>query len=172
MILYVGDNELFDFIFGITENISSDITMSEADKLIISEYSHNAISLVRYAHQANIPVLGILDGFQSVAEAFGIECENIDCPEGKQELAILDTSFDLHKNLSHVTTICRGNPLTISDLSINENLDCIARSEGGEIISICGKSSKGAMNIFAINYYLNSSITQNGDAIVRNFINL
>lgn len=172
MILYVGDKELFNFIFAVTEDISSDITMSEADKLIISEYSHNAISLIRYAVSENIPVLGILDGFKSVAETFGIECICVDCPEGKEELAILDTNCDLYKNLSHVTTICRGNPFSIAESAINKDFDCAARAENGEIISVCARSKSGQQNVFALNYYLTSSITQKGNEVIKNFVNL
>jgi len=173
MILYLGDKELFDFIYNLTENISMDITLSEADKVIVSEHTHNAVSLIRYAAEANIPVLGILDGYTSVAEAFDAECLHIEnCSEGKQELAILDTTVPLHKNLGHVMPICRGNPLALSEDSMSNLLDCIARSEEGEIIAFSHKSVNGETNIFAVNYYINSTLTQYGETVLANFINL
>ena len=37
MILYLGDRELFDFIFNINQDISSELSVSEADKIIVMD---------------------------------------------------------------------------------------------------------------------------------------
>lgn len=173
MILYLGDKELFDFISGIYPDISCEISVEEADKIIVSEYSHNTVSCVRYADSNKIPLLGVLDGYKSVAESFGADCIPVEnCSEGKQELAVLDTGVNLHKNLGHVTMICRGDPSALDEETMPPELDCIARAETGEIISFCKKSDNNEEYIFAVNYYLNSPLTQCGDTILKNFINL
>ena len=173
MILFSGDKDLYDFIYNIDTDISSEISISEAQKLIVSDYSLNAISLIRQADELNIPVLGILDGYQSVAEAFGADCIPLEnCAEGKKELAILDTSIELFKGMAHVTSICRGNPYQIDEERIPPELDCVSRAETGEIIAFCKKNTLGKPAIFAVNYYLNSSLTENGDKIIYNFLNI
>lgn len=170
MVLFLGDKELYDFILGLSHDISTEISADDADKIIISEYSYNAVSLIRSAAQKNIPILGVLDGYRSVAEAFGGECMPVEnCPEGKQELAVLDTTVPLHKNFGHVTSICRGNPSALNEENMPPELDCIARAETGEIIALCVKNAE---NIYAVNYYLNSSLTQHGDTVILNFLSL
>ena len=64
MILYLGDKEFYEFILGITREISQELAVSEAEKIIIAEYSHNAISLVREAEERHIPLLAVLDGYR------------------------------------------------------------------------------------------------------------
>lgn len=170
MVLFVGDKELYDFLLNIDEGISSEMDILDADKLIVSEYSYNAVSIIRRAAEKNIPVLGVLDGYLSVVEAFGGECIPAEkCPEGKQELAILDTSVPLYKDLGHVVSICRGRPSAVNEENLPSSLDCIARAETGEIIGVINKDLN---NIFAVNYYLNSSLTEYGQTIILNFLNI
>lgn len=173
MILYLGDREMLEYIRGIYPSISNEISFEEAEKIIISEYSHTTVSCVRRAEEYKIPLLGILDGCRSVAEALGAECVPVEnCSEGKQELAVLDTDSALHKGLGHVTLICRGDPSALDEEALPPELDCIARAESGEIISFCKKEADFAPYIFAVNYYLNSPLTQHGDTILKNFIEL
>ena len=173
MVLYLGDWEMLEYIQSIYPNVSSEISMEEADKIIISEHSHATVSCVRYADAHKIPLLGILDGYKSVAEGFGADCIPVEnCAEGKQELAILDTAAAIHKNIGHVTLICRGDPSALDEDAVPPELDCIARAETGEIISFCKKNADGIPNIYAVNYYLNSPLTQCGDIIIKNFIKL
>ncbi len=173
MILYLGDREMLEYIQSIYPGVSSEISIEEADKIIISEHSHATVSCVRYADENGIPLLGILDGYKSVAEGFGADCIPVEtCSEGKQELAVLDTSAAIHENIGHVTLICRGDPSALDEETIPPELDCIARAETGEIISFRKKNTDGNSNIYAVNYYLNSPLTQCGDIIIKNFTKL
>ena len=170
MILYLGDKEFYEFILGITREISQELSVAEADRIVVSEYSHNAIALVREAEERHIPLLAVLDGYRSVAEAFGAECINIEnCPEGKQELAVIDTSMPLYKGFGKVTSICRGNSVAVDEDTMPPELDCIARAETGEIITLCKKEENNNPQIYAVNYYLNSTLTEKGELILKNF---
>lgn len=172
MVLFSGEKDLFDYISNIYPDISTELPVSSAEKIIISEYSHNAVSMVLAANEMSIPILGILDGYQTIAEAFGADCVPDDnCPEGKQELAVTDSNSPLYKGLPHVISVCRGNPITIDEERIPPEIDCIARSENGEIISFCKKNSLNP-TVFALNYYLNSTLTNYGEAILKNFLNI
>lgn len=173
MILYLGDKELFDFICSIHPDISMEISFEEADKMIISEYSHNAVSLIRSAAEKGKPTLCVLNGYQSMTEAFGAQCQTLEnCPEGKQELAVIDTSTALHKGLGHVISICRGIPSAIIEETMPPTLDCIARAETGEIIALKKNVAGSSNDLYALNYYLNSALTQHGEIIIQNFLNL
>lgn len=172
MILFSGDKELYDFISGIYPEVSIELPIDAAEKVIVSEYSHSAVSLVRAADEMSVPVLGILDGYRAVAEAFGADCVPDDnCPEGKQEFAVVDVNSPIYKGLGHVISVCRGNPITLDEERIPPEIDCIARAETGEVISFCKKNSLNP-KIFAVNYYLNSTLTGNGEAILKNFLSL
>lgn len=169
MILFSGDKELFEYIYNMHSELSTEISVFDAEKIIVSDYSLNTIALIRQADELKIPILGILDGYQSIAEAFGADCIPLEnCAEGKQEFGVLDTNCPLYNNLPHVSSICRGNPYQIDEERIPPELDCIARAETGEIIAFYKKST----NIFAVNYYINSSLTSHGDKVISNFLKL
>ena len=169
MVLYFGDKDISDYIEKLYPDISSDIASEEYDAVIISEYSLNAVSKIRNEIEKGIPVLGILEGFRTVVEAYGGECcTKDDCPEGKQEIAVLDTDVPIHKGLAHIMYICRGNANVPNEDKPMPGLYCIARSESGDIISLCDRNFK----VYAMNFYINSSLTEQGDVIIKNFLNL
>ncbi len=173
MILYLGDKETFDYLATLTNDISAEISIDEADKIIVLEYSHTAVSLIREAEGKNIPVLGILDGFRSVAEAMGAELITIEnCPEGKQELCVLDTDSPLHHSLPHVTSVCRGSSEGIDEERFPDELMAIARAETGEIIAFSKNTDQEFPHIYGVNYYITSGLTLCKENIINNFINL
>lgn len=173
MILFLGDKELYDFISGLYPDISYEISAEEADKIIIADHSHNSVSVVRYAEDNKIPLLGILDGYKTVAEAFGADCIPCEsCSEGKQELAVLDTESPIFFNLGHVTSICRGDPSALDEETLPPELDGIARAETNEIISFCKKNKDGTSNIYAVNFYINSPLTLCAQQVLDNFMNI
>ena len=67
MILFIGDKEIYDFISSITPDITYDIGIESADKLIVCDSSDQAVAAVKAAMLINIPVLGILGGHNAVA---------------------------------------------------------------------------------------------------------
>lgn len=147
--------------------------MAQAEKLIVTECSDLSIRLIKEALLVNTPVLGILDGFQAVIKAFDGICDEIDCAEGKQEWAVIDTSVPIYKDLETVIKICRGKPLGLVEAIIPSELDCISRSSDGDIIAVCNLITPEKYgNIYGINYYLSSELTQDAEKIINNFIDL
>ncbi len=173
MILFIGDKVLYDFIHAKTPDLACDIGVEAADKLIVCEYSDNALAAVRAAILINIPILGIVGGFQAIAESFGVRCEMLEnCAEGRQEWAITDTASPIFSGLEKVVKICRGTSLAPIEAAMPNELDCIARAETGELIafeSYCAPGVRG--NIFGINLYPNSELSPCGERIIENFIN-
>lgn len=169
MILFIGDKDIFDFISAITPEITYDIGIESADKLIVCDSSDQAIAAVRAALLINIPVLGILGGSNAVATACQLRFETIEnCSEGKQEYAVTDTGCPLFHGLEKVIKICRGNPSAILETSLSAGFDCIARAETGEILAF----SEADSGVYAVNFYLSSGLTPDGKRIIKNFIDL
>lgn len=173
MIHYIGDRGTFEYLVTLGIPIIFSNSLSQAEKLIVTEYSDHAVRIIKEAVLINTPVLAILDGFQSVIKAFDGICDEIECSEGKQEWAVIDTSVPIYSNMETVIKICRGKPLGILESVIPSELDCISRSSEGDIISVCNLIAPGKYgNIYGLNYYLSSGLTPDAEKIINNFINL
>lgn len=173
MIHYMGERGIFDYLAGIGIPVIFSNNLSQAEKIIVTEYSDLAVRLIREAHLINIPVLGILDGFRSVIKAFDGKCEEIECAEGKQEWAIIDTSTPIYSGLETAIKICRGKPYGVLETVMPQELDCISRSDEGEIIAVANLIAPNKHgNIFGLNYYIASGLTPDAEKIISNFINL
>ena len=108
-----------------------------------------------------------------MVKAFDGRCTEIECAEGKQEWAVIDTNVPIYRGLETSIQICRGKPVTLLETVMPGELDCISRSGEGEIIAVCNLIAPGKHgNIYGLNYYLASGLTPDAEKIVRNFINL
>ncbi len=173
MIIYAGERGTFDYLAGLGIPIIFSGTLSQAEKLIVTEYSDQAVRLIREAILVNIPVLGLLDGFLSIIKAFDGRYEEIECSEGKQEWAVVDTSCSIYQGLPTTIKICRGKPLGILETVLPKELDPITRSNEGEIIAVCNLiAPEKRGNVFGLNFYLASGLTPDAEKIINNFINL
>jgi len=173
MIIYTGDRGTFDYLTGLGISIVFSNNLGDAEKLIVTEYSEQAVRLIREATLVNVPVLGILDGFQSVIKAFDGQCEEIDCAEGKQEWAVVDTSVPLYQGMETTIKICRGKPVGILEAVMPAELDCISRSNDGSILAVANLIAPETHgNIYGINYYISSELTPDAEKIVANFLDL
>lgn len=169
----MGERPLFDYLLSSNVPVAFSNNLSDADRVIISEYSNQAVRIVKEALLVNIPVLGILDGAKSVMNAFNARFEDIDCAEGKQELAVIDTNVPIFGGLETVIKICRGKPFGILETVMPKDLDVISRSSNGDILAVCNLIAPGKHgNIYGINYYLSSELTPDAKDIIRNFLNI
>ena len=173
MVLYIGGRYLFDYLLSLNIPVTYSNNLSDAEKVIISEYSDNAVRIIKEALLVNIPVLGILDGAKSVVTAFGGRCDDIECAEGKQEFAVVDTSVPIFRGLESVIKICRGKPFGILETVIPSELDAVSRSGSGEILAVCNLIAPDKHgNIYGLNYYLASELTPDAKKIIKNFMEL
>ena len=173
MILYMGDRPQFDYLLSLNVPVTFSKNLSEAEKIIITEYSEQAVRTVREALLINIPVLAVLDGFKSVIQAFDGRCEEIECAEGKQEAAVIDINVPIFNGLETVIKICRGKPFGVLEAIMPKELDAIARSATGDILAVSNLiSPEKHGNIFGINFYIASELTPSAKSIIRNFLEL
>lgn len=173
MVLYLGGKELYAFIAQTGAVLSCDVGEENIEKIIIAEASENAISAVKFAMDNQIPLLGVLDGYQGVICAFGGECAPVECAEGKQEWAVIDADMPVFKGLESVVKVCRGSPVALVEETKPQELDCIARAETGEVLAVRNVLSSGGYgDIYAVNFYIHSSLTPNGIDIINNFLKI
>lgn len=173
MILYMGDRPQFDYLLSLNAPVTFSNNLSDAEKIIITEYSEQAVRTIREAHLINIPVLAVLDGFKSMVQAFGGRCVDIECAEGKQETAVIDTNAPIYKDLETVIKICRGKPFGILESVMPKELDVITRSGNGDILAVCNLiAPEKHGNIYGINYYIASELTPSAKKIIKNFLEL
>lgn len=173
MILYMGDRPQFDYLLSINAPVTYSNNLSEAEKIIITEYSEQAVRTISEALLINIPILAVLDGFKSLVQAFGGRCEDIKCAEGKQEIAVIDTDAPIFGGLETVVKICRGKPFGILETVMPKELDVIARSGNGEILAVSNLIAPDKCgNVFGINFYIASELTPCAKNIIKNFLDL
>lgn len=171
MVLYIGERPLFDYLLSLNVPVAFSNNISGSDRVIISEYSEQAIRIIKEALLVNIPVLGILDGAKSVIKAFDARFDDIDCAEGKQEFAVVDTNVPIFRGLETVIKICRGKPFGILETVMPKDLDVISRSSNGDILAVCNLIAPGKHgNVYGINYYLSSELTPDAKNIIKNFL--
>lgn len=173
MILYMGDLPQFDYLLSLNAPVAYSNNLSEAEKVIITEYSEQAVRTISEALLINIPILAVLDGFKSLVQAFGGRCEDIKCAEGKQEFAVIDDNSPIFKGLETTVKICRGKPVGILEAVMPKELDVIARSGNGEILAVSNLIADGKCgNAFGINFYIASELTPCAKDIIKNFLDL
>ena len=174
MILFIGDELMYNFIEKITPDISRSIKIENAQKLIVSDFSDEAILAVKAALLINIPVLGILDGYRAVSEAFLTRCEQIETGgEGKMEMVVLDNQSTVFKGLEKVIPACRGTSLSVIEANMPKELLPVARAETGETIAYSAYTTPEIeMHVYAVNLHLESKLTPSGEKIINNFINI
>jgi len=174
LILFIGDDLMYNFIEKITPDLSRDVKIEDAKKLIVTDSSDEAILAVKAALLINIPILGILDGYRAVSEGFKSRCEQIETGgEGKMEMVILDNSSTIFKGMEKVIKACRGTSLSVIEANMPKELLPVARAETGETIAFSAYATPEIeMNVYAINLHLESKLTPQGEKIIKNFLNI
>lgn len=171
--LYIGNSSYRDFIQKTGAVLSEEISINEASALVITANHQKAVEAVKEARKFSLPILGILDGYEAIATAFGAEMQSIPCAEGNQEWAVIDATSPIYIELESVIKIARGKSVAVCDAVLPPELDCMSRSEDGYIIALRSRRSpKEYENIYAVNYDLKSQLTPDGVQIIKNFIQL
>ncbi len=173
MNLFIGE-KFKDFIAGIGD-IDTDGTAENADKIIITCDSEQAVEAVKIAKDKKIPVLALVDGYKAVVDAFGGKLNDASATinTGNQEWAVIDATSPIYIELESVIKMVLANTYAIDESSMPEELDCMSRNENGDIIALRNwEAPKKYGHIYAVNYDLSDSFTPDGVQIVKNFFSL
>lgn len=115
-----------------------------------------------------IPTLGICLGHQGIASSYGsniVAANSI--VHGKKSL-IYYTKDELFNELPNPFSAARYHSLIIDEKSLPQELQIIAKSDDGEIMAIKHR----IYPIFGLQFHPESILTKQGEAVMRNFINI
>jgi anthranilate synthase component 2 len=85
---------------------------------------------------------------------------------GKSDIATLDTSVEIFKGLPKQNKVARYHSLAVANLP--SKLRVIATTQDGEIMGV----KHNDYNIFGVQFHPESIMTDNGKAIINNFLNI
>ncbi len=115
----------------------------------------------------SIPILGVCLGHQAIYEAFGGTVSYApQLMHGKQSKALLTLSCPLFKGVSGVIDVARYHSLIGVKETLPEELTVTATTIDGEIMAIAHKTYP----IFGLQFHPESILTNSGDIILRNFL--
>ncbi len=124
------------------------------------------LSLVTKAHHANIPLLGVCLGHQSIAQAFGGTISRAtDIVHGKMGVIHHDGT-GIFKNVPTPFEATRYHSLIVENATFPDDLAITARLEDGTIMGLAHKTSP----IYGVQFHPESIASEHGHKILRNFL--
>ncbi|MFZ5975676.1 MAG: anthranilate synthase component II [Bacillota bacterium] len=117
---------------------------------------------------AEIPILGVCLGHQSIGAAFGGRVSRAPGGpvHGKKTPALIDTSCPVFSGLPDMMGVGRYHSLVVERGSLPAELAITATTEDGIIMGLMHKS----FPVFGIQFHPESLLTDNGFQIMQNFL--
>ena len=116
----------------------------------------------------DLPILGVCLGHQSIGQAMGGDVITaMEIRHGKIS-SIKQTGGELFRGLPETFEVVRYHSLAVSPPSLPECLIADAHTEDGEIMAMHHKTRP----VFGVQFHPESIRTQNGHAMLRNFLNV
>jgi len=125
-----------------------------------------SVAVVRAAHEADVPLLGVCLGHQAIAEAFGATVAH--APElmhGMTSLVEHDGSL-LYAGLPSPFTATRYHSLAVVPATLPPQLKVTSRTEGGVIMGIAHRSAR----ITGVQFHPESVLTEGGHRLLGNWL--
>ena len=172
IVQYVGEFYSDIKIFRNDKITLEDALALSPDGVIISpgpgrpEDSKVSMELIKNAN--DIPVLGVCLGHQGIASAYGGEvvgAKNI--LHGKSSV-IHHNGKDIFDGVSSPLSAVRYHSLVAKRETLPEHLEITAESDDGEIMGLKVRGRE----IYGIQFHPESILTEQGKAIIRNFVNM
>jgi len=126
-----------------------------------------SIDVVRLA-SGKIPLLGVCLGHQAVGAAFGAKIARARLPMHGRVSRITHQDNDLFENLPNPLTVGRYHSLVVDEVSLPAELNVTARSDDGTIMAL----SHRKWPLFGVQFHPESILTEQGYAILANFLRL
>ena len=163
-----------------TDLVEADAITPEAAASLVSSYrgvlispgpgapatAGASVAVVRAAHEADVPLLGVCLGHQAIAEAFGATVAH--APElmhGMTSLVEHDGSR-LYAGLPSPFTATRYHSLAVVPATLPPQLLVTSRTEGGVIMGIAHRSAR----ITGVQFHPESVLTEGGHRLLGNWL--
>jgi len=124
-----------------------------------------SMEVVRYLG-AYIPILGVCLGHQAIAQVYGGIITRAHYPmHGRTSLITHDT-VGLFKEMTNPLCVARYHSLIVSEENFPSDLRITARCDKGEIMALCHVE----FLVFGVQFHPESVLTQQGHALLKNFL--
>lgn len=115
---------------------------------------------------AEIPILGVCLGHQSICEAYGATVSYAKkLMHGKMSLVTLQGASPIFRNLPEQIEAARYHSLAVLPDTIPDSLKVIAVADDGEIMAVCHKEYR----VYGLQFHPESILTPKGNVILANF---
>ena len=115
---------------------------------------------------ADVPVLGVCLGHQSIGQAFGGKVVRAREPvHGKAEEIVHDRS-SLFRGMSQPLLAGRYHSLVVADRGLPRELEVSARTRDGIVMALRHKT----LPVFGVQFHPESILTPDGQTLLRNFL--
>jgi len=112
------------------------------------------------------PILGVCLGHQSIGQAFGGDVIRAPRLMHGKTSPILHTGKSVFKGLSNPMTATRYHSLVVKRETLPDCLEITAETEDGIIMGLCHKD----LNIHGVQFHPESILTEQGHALLQNFL--
>lgn len=188
MILLIDNYDSFSYnVYQLTGSIDPNIRVIRNDELTTDEIlslapSHIIIGpgpgrpadagiceeLIKTA-AGRIPILGICLGHQAICEAFGGTVSHAKrLMHGKKSMITVDENSAIFRGLNREISAARYHSLAAIDRDFPDELAITARTSDGEIMAVEHKKHP----VFGLQFHPESILTENGEKIMRNFLEI
>lgn len=125
------------------------------------------VELVRQA-TGKIPILGVCLGHQSIAQAFGANIERAPAPMHGKLSRICHRETDIFDGVASPFMATRYHSLIVRNEGLPDCLEVTAQTEDGLIMGLRHQKH----SIFGVQFHPESIASENGHALLANFINI
>ncbi len=126
-----------------------------------------SLEVVRSLH-AELPILGVCLGHQTIAEAFGGRLARAKEPMHGRTSSIRHNGRGVFADVPNPLVACRYHSLVVDEAALPECLDITARSEDGTVMAI----QHERLPIVGLQFHPESILTDGGYSLLANFLRL
>ncbi len=126
-----------------------------------------SLEVVRSLH-AELPILGVCLGHQTIAEAFGGRLARAKEPMHGRTSSIRHNGQGVFADVPNPLVACRYHSLVVDEAVLPECLDITARSEDGTVMAI----QHERLPIVGLQFHPESILTDGGYSLLANFLRL
>ena len=125
------------------------------------------MDVVRSLH-AELPILGVCLGHQTIAEAFGGRLARAKEPIHGRTSSIRHNCRGVFADVPNPLVACRYHSLVVDEATLPECLEIMARSEDGTVMAI----QHERLPIVGLQFHPESILTDGGYSLLANFLRL
>jgi len=127
----------------------------------------NSLDIVRNLH-AEIPMLGVCLGHQTIAAALGGKIVRARQPMHGRTSLVEHSGEGLFADLPSSLTVCRYHSLVVEPHSVPDSLEISARTKDGTIMAFAHRE----LPVFGVQFHPEAILTEFGYLLLNNFLRL